>query len=167
MPFARLAHVAFQVRDLDASLAFYSEGMGMREQFRITYAELLEQMENDAQAGNRHDVDDATIAAFEAHRDQAWIVYIEVAPLQFIELFPAIAPESLTEPLVSDSYSHLCLEVEDIEATAAEFVARGIELDRPISTGLDKSRQFWVADPDGHRIEIMQYTAQSYQLTRG
>ncbi len=36
-----------------------------------------------------------------------------------------------------------------------------------IRTGLDGSFQAWLADPDGNRIELMEYTHRSAQLVPG
>ena len=34
-----------------------------------------------------------------------------------------------------------------------------------IKLGMDKSRQAWIADPDGNQIELMEYGPASMQLT--
>lgn len=54
-----LTHAAVRVTDLDASIAFYRDVLGLEETFRLT---------NDA--------------------GEAWPVYLKVAENQFIELFP-------------------------------------------------------------------------------
>ena len=42
--------------------------------------------------------------------------------------------------------------------------SRGVEV-TDISTGMDNSRQAWIADPDGNQIELMEYGPASLQLT--
>lgn len=163
MSIGRIAHIAFQVRDLATSLEFYRDGLEMPEKFRVTYGELLSQMAADAADGRPHAASARVLAAFEAHRTDPWLVYVEVASGQFLELFPAITPGSLPDPLVVDVSSHFCLEVPDLEATHAELTRRGLAPE-PISRGVDRSMQFWITDPDGHRIELMQYTSESLQL---
>ena len=164
MPINRLAHVAFQVRDLDTSLKYY-EILGLREKFRLTFADLLPIMDEDARAGRPHDVNERSREFMVQNPEAPWIIYLEIARLQFLEIFPAIEPDAVGDPLASDSAAHLCLEVEDAQATWAELEARGVHADAAPRRGPDNSIQFWLTDPDGHRIEMMQYTARSFQLT--
>lgn len=164
MPITRLAHTAFQVRNLDETLRYYCEGLGLREHFRITFAQLRDMMDQDVREG-RPGADDRVRTYIDRHLSDPWIVYLEVAPLQFIEIFPAIDPESLGDPLAADSHNHLCLEVDDAHAMWEKLVDMGIRTDGPPRTGPDNSVQFWLTDPDGHRIELMQYTTTSLQRT--
>lgn len=161
MSFARLAHVAFQVRDLDTALAFYRDGLGLPERFRIPFSELIAWKA--ASPGGVTDPAE-TLALIHARGDEPWLVYLEIAPLQYLELFPALRPEALGDPLAADSHAHLCLQVDDAAAAHAELAARGIAADGPPAAGPDHSLQFWLTDPDGNRIEVMQYRDRSYQL---
>lgn len=85
-------------------------------------------------------------------------VYLHIGGRSFIELFQG----SYQEP-AQGSYRHFCLEVDDIEATAAELRSRGVEVTE-VKLGKDQSYQCWLTDPDGNRIELHQYTAESLQL---
>ncbi|MCL5270108.1 MAG: VOC family protein [bacterium] len=58
--------------------------------------------------------------------------------------------------------AHICLEVDDIQATAAALRERGVDVSE-IKLGGDQSWQAWLADPDGNRIELHQYTPDSWQ----
>jgi len=54
--------------------------------------------------------------------------------------------------------SHFVIQVEDVHATVAHLVARGIKAEEPGSP--DGSADFWTAwvtDPDGYRIELVQW----------
>jgi lactoylglutathione lyase len=54
--------------------------------------------------------------------------------------------------------SHLVIHVEDAHATVARLAARGIQTEEPRSP--DGSADFWTAwvtDPDGYRIEFVQW----------
>lgn len=98
--------------------------------------------------------------AFELQDDQGnpWIVYIKVCENQFVELFyGSPVPEE------RQSYSHLCLEVDDIRETAARLNACGITLDAEPRQGKDLNWQCWAKDPDGNRIEFMQMNPASPQ----
>ena len=54
--------------------------------------------------------------------------------------------------------SHFVLQVEDVHATVAHLGARGVQAEEPGSP--DGSADFWTAwvtDPDGYRIELVQW----------
>jgi catechol 2,3-dioxygenase-like lactoylglutathione lyase family enzyme len=87
-------------------------------------------------------------------------VYIHVGGRNFIELFEG----EVLEQKGAGSYLHLCLEVDEIKATVTELRERGIEVSEP-KFGGDGSWQAWITDPDGNRIELMQYTKESKQET--
>jgi lactoylglutathione lyase len=56
--------------------------------------------------------------------------------------------------------SHLVVQVEDVHATVADLGARGVQTEEPGSP--DGSADFWTAwvtDPDGYRIELVQWPA--------
>jgi lactoylglutathione lyase len=56
--------------------------------------------------------------------------------------------------------SHLVIQVSSMDATLAELAARGI--DAEATTSPDGSHDFlttWVMDPDGNRIELVQWPA--------
>ena len=85
-------------------------------------------------------------------------VYLHLGGRNFIELFSG----ALGERAEKQSYSHICLEVDDIEATVSLLRDRGIEVS-PIKMGKDQSYQAWITDPDGNRIELHHYTPESWQ----
>ena len=56
--------------------------------------------------------------------------------------------------------SHFVIKVESLDATIRELAARGIGAEVPLSP--DSSGNFrttWVTDPDGNRIELVQWPA--------
>jgi lactoylglutathione lyase len=56
--------------------------------------------------------------------------------------------------------SHFVIKVESMDATIGELAARGIDTDEPVSPdGSDDFRTTWVIDPDGNRIELVQWPA--------
>ena len=56
--------------------------------------------------------------------------------------------------------SHFVIQVESMEATITELSARGIDADVPVSPdGSDDFRTTWIVDPDGNRIELVQWPA--------
>jgi len=58
---------------------------------------------------------------------------------------------------------HFCFEVNELEQVVTGLEAKGIKV-RPISVGMDHSKQAWIKDPDGNDIELMEYTPRSLQL---
>jgi lactoylglutathione lyase len=66
---------------------------------------------------------------------------------------PRYAPGGGDSPL-----SHFVIQVDDMGATREQLVAQGVEVDEPTSP--DGSPDFWtalLADPDGNRIELVQW----------
>jgi lactoylglutathione lyase len=64
------------------------------------------------------------------------------------------------EVSVSTGLSHFVIKVESMDATISELAARGIDADEPVSPdGSDDFRTTWVVDPDGNRIELVQWPA--------
>ena len=152
MEFKAIAHLAFKVADMEKSLDFYCNKLGLRRVFTITYGDLA------ARTGH-------VWPGTEDMQDVPWTTYIEFAPQQFVELFTA-RPE-MEHGVYDDDhigYLHFALQVEDIEAAQAELEARGVEIVTPPRKGASGSIQLWIADPDGNRIELMQYTPDSMQL---
>jgi lactoylglutathione lyase len=56
--------------------------------------------------------------------------------------------------------SHFVIKVESMEATMAELAAAGLDVEAPHSP--DDAQDFlttWITDPDGNRIELVQWPA--------
>ncbi|MGI6265354.1 MAG: VOC family protein [Acutalibacteraceae bacterium] len=99
--------------------------------------------------------------AFELHdeQDRPWIHYLKVADGQFIELF-----YGSRLPDAPASFQHLCLEVDDITATVEDLRQKGVAIDEEPKQGCDLNWQAWIRDPDGNRIELMQFHLDCPQL---
>jgi lactoylglutathione lyase len=85
-------------------------------------------------------------------------LYLHVSGRTFIELFQG----EVTDDAPAVSYKHICLEADDLKATVSELRAAGVAVTDP-EMGSDHSLQAWLADPDGNRIELHQYTPESKQ----
>jgi catechol 2,3-dioxygenase-like lactoylglutathione lyase family enzyme len=125
-----IGHVAFVISDLERSLDFYCNKLGFRQAFTLD----------------------------REGTPSPWIVYIQIAPGHFIELFPGGSGENEPRPL---GYNHFCLLVDDLPATLKELAARGLEISGEPVQGLDNNWQYWLKDPDGNPIELMQIVATS------
>lgn len=130
-----IGHLAFRVTNLQQSLDFYCNKLGFHEAFRLE----------------------------KEGEPSPWIVYIQITAGHFIELFPD-AQDAPREPPPLDpqaSYNHFCLVVDDLAATLKELAGRGLEINGSPTEGLDTNLQFWLKDPDGNRIELMQISPRS------
>ena len=128
-------HVALRVSDVERSLRFYRDQLGLEEAFRI---------ERDG---------------------KLWLVYVKLPDGTFVELFPGYEGRfHLEESKVG--VAHYCLLVDDAAETAKELRSRGVETDE-VRKGRSGCLQFFVADPDGHRIELMEILPDSLQGQHG
>ena len=56
--------------------------------------------------------------------------------------------------------NHLVIQAESLDATLADLAAKGIVADPPeLPDGADEPRTSWITDPDGYRIELVQWPA--------
>jgi lactoylglutathione lyase len=56
--------------------------------------------------------------------------------------------------------NHFVIKVESLDATITELTAQGIDADTPESPdGSGDLRTTWITDPDGNRIELVQWPA--------
>ena len=74
-----------------------------------------------------------------------------------------VAIELVHDPIrsgtdVGQGPNHFVIHVESMDATVAELAARGIEVEVPTSPdGSDDFFTTWIVDPDGNRIELVQW----------
>ncbi|MGD0111837.1 MAG: VOC family protein [Armatimonadota bacterium] len=78
------------------------------------------------------------------------------------ERFAEVSATEVVNAPSGQSYQHLCLAVDDIEPTVSDLRPRGVEVTEP-EKGNDQSWQAWLADTGGNRIELHQYTPESWQ----
>lgn len=87
-----------------------------------------------------------------------YIIYMRVCKGQFIELIGDLPHEDKPK----SSFAHLCLHVEDIHAVHTELSAKGLN-PTPVEMGMAKCLKFYLDDPDGNTIEMMQLLPESMQ----
>ena len=62
--------------------------------------------------------------------------------------------------IASGGLSHFVIKVESMEATIAALAAGGVDVEPPGSPdGSEEFRTAWITDPDGNRIELVQWPA--------
>lgn len=127
-----IGHLAFEVKDMDKSMDFYCNALGLKKAFDLR-----------DEKGN------------------PFIQYLKVSENQFIELFYAKVDKEKANG--DRSYSHMCLEVDDIYKTVESIRSKGVHIDSEPVRGKDLNYQSWIRDPDGNRIELMQMDPDSPQ----
>lgn len=138
----RLAHLCFITNDLDRLIAFYRDSLGLPVKFRFSAA------------------DGSIFGAYVSAGDSTFVEFFDqhLAAKQWGgDLSPLSA---------GNRFTHLCFEVTGLADFRSALVARGVSVGE-IRNGLDGSLQAWLADPDGNRIELMEYTHRSAQLAAG
>jgi lactoylglutathione lyase len=129
-----IGHVAIRVVEIGRTLDFYVNKLGFQEMMRMD------------------------------REGKLWIVYLRITDGQFLEIFPGGSGDVAPGAEVI-GYNHLCLIVSDIRQAEREINAAGITITREVlKHPADNNWQFWIADPDGHRIEIMSLGEDSKQL---
>lgn len=102
--------------------------------------------------------------AFRLHRNgQPWLVYLRVNANTFVELFPE-GKERVQISADSIGFVHLCFHVDDIFTTLDRLREQGLECPGEPRMGEDGNWQYWVKDPDGNDIELMQIMPDSLQV---
>lgn len=98
--------------------------------------------------------------AFDFRRGEDWIgFYLDLGARSFIEVFSK-ADSSFAE---TNQINHICLETENLDALIAHVRDQGVAIsDKKL--GVDGTWQAWLADPNGVKLEIFQYTADSLQF---
>ncbi len=147
--YTHLGHPAILCKHYDETLAFYVDKMGFEKKFSLYQ-------------------DDGSL----------WLTYVEIAPGQFVELFPQDYPSA--NRTRERSFHHFCVEVDDYAAALEGLKERGVDIywgpteytfgekaesgfaDR--EPGMCGSLCAFVRDPEGNDIEIMQFTDKSKQL---
>lgn len=128
-----LCHVAVRSADILKSARWYAEVLGLEEAFRMTGAD-----------------------------GAPSTIYMYIAPGEYIELFGGGTREGDRRDGVT-GLCHICLKTGDIQKTYDEIRERGGTEATPIRTGGSRCLMFWIRDPDGNEIEIMEMPPESLQ----
>ena len=136
----QLAHLNFVTNDLSRIIDFYVNKLGMKIKFTL-----------------------------DNKQGQPFGYYFECGNSTFLEFFDQkMATEvwggQVAELNIGTRYKHFCLEVTGLDEFCEALKNKGVSV-LNISTGMDNSRQAWIADPDGNQIELMEYGYDSLQLT--
>ena len=76
--------------------------------------------------------------------------YYKVNDHQYIEIYPGLKDDQ-------DRLSHVAFETTDARKLRDYLASKGVKVPAALKPGLDKNLSFMVDDPEGRRIEFMQY----------
>lgn len=153
MVFNSIMHVSFYVNDLDQTLDFYCNKLGLKQKILTRYGVYKDSPKEHFRK------------LAETRPNDIFLTYVEIAPGQFLEFFPKTEQQKAhTDWNEHVGYSHFALLVDDIHQTCQELIDKGVEIDVMPNIGPSKTWQMWVHDPDGNKFEIMQYTEGSLQV---
>ncbi len=141
LAFRDFSHVTVRVSDMERSLAFYRDGLGLRVIFDVR----LEGAGLEAVTGAK------------GASGRMVGLLVPGAGKVAIELLGFESPKSAPPPRGRfTGYSNISLSVDDLDAAYAECAARGLRpLHQPVEVG--GVRMFFLADPDGTPIELIQF----------
>lgn len=138
-------HAGITVRDMDASLRFYRDGLGLAQQFdRLLDADYLR-----------------TVLALDFRAIRA--VYLEIPGGGIVELLEYQGVERLSAASRPNDFGagHLCLYVDDVEEMTAVLRDHGgtprslgtVDITSGPNAG---ARSIYMLDPDGYAVELFQ-----------
>ena len=159
MEIKQFGHLSFNCKNLEKSIHFYRDILGCEEKFCLYYSDFINTIKT-----QNIKLPPFIFNMLQKKKDKVWITYLEFADGVFIELFDQIgAVLSHKAGAIHQNYQHFAIIVDDIEKTKADLKNKGVKIDVDISLGVDGTYQMWIHDPDGNKIEIMQYTENSLQ----
>ena len=85
-----------------------------------------------------------------------YLAYLRISPDTFLEVMPS-------RPDLPPGFTHFGVEAGDIQATVAQMAARGAKFE-PVRTERTKAPLTNASDPEGLRMEILQFAPGSLQF---
>jgi glyoxylase I family protein len=156
--FKRADHVSLTVADIDQAIAFYTDVMGATLRYQMGPFDA-------AEIPPMEDGRDWTEAHVNVPGACLNIAMLQLCDNLGMELFQYDRPEDAktTPPRNCDvGCRHICLEVEDVNAAVTYLEGHGCTaLAGPIvsdSGPAPDSLSWYVLDPFGHQMELVQYT---------
>ena len=123
----KFLHTMIRVKDLDKSFKFYTEELGFRESRRKEFPE------------KKFD-----------------LVYLILPNSPEFELELTYNYDQEKPYDLGTGYGHIAISHPDIISLREDFVAKGYEVTEIRGLTPDSNKYFFVEDPDGYRIEIIQ-----------
>jgi catechol 2,3-dioxygenase-like lactoylglutathione lyase family enzyme len=134
-----LHHASLTVRDLERSLRFYRDALGIPVRERV-------------------DMDGDSVTAISGEPAHLRIADLDLGDGRVLELV-----EDMDHDPPEHSGSHLALEVDDIQAAYRRVLGAGATArSEPVELGPEAGRHWqgctvvWITDPDGAAVELVQ-----------
>jgi catechol 2,3-dioxygenase-like lactoylglutathione lyase family enzyme len=134
-----LHHASLTVSDLERSLRFYRDLLGIRVRERV-------------------DMGGDTVTAIAGEPSRLRIADLDLGDGRVLELV-----EDLDHDPPAHSGSHIALAVDDVQAVYRQVVAAGTSVrSEPVVLGPDAGHHWegctvvWITDPDGAAVELVQ-----------
>ncbi len=124
----KMLHTCIRVMDLEKSLKFYKEALGLIESKRKDFPE-----------------------------HEFTLVYLTDESKQYeLELTYNYNPEKPYE--IGNGFSHTAFEVDDLEASREKHIEMGYKVTKLMGLPGQPPRYYFVTDPDGYDVEIIRAT---------
>ena len=85
------------------------------------------------------------------------LTFIKINDQQYLELFPGLEAGA-------DRLHHLAFQTDDAERMRAYLAARGVKVPDRVPKGRIGNLNFNITDPDGHTIEIVEYSPDGWSM---
>jgi|SRR5699024_10065304 len=122
----KMLHTCVRVKDLEKSVTFYKDSLGMKEVRRLDYPDF-----------------------------KFTLVYLALEGDDYeLELTYNYAQEVPYE--LGDGYGHIAVGVDDLESSRDELAKKGYEVTDIKGLQDNAANYFFLFDPDGYKIEIIQ-----------
>jgi len=138
-------HTAISVTDLDRSIYFYCDLLGMKLEWRIDHkkSEALEKV-----VGLKHvDVSYAMLSGWGGR----------------LELFQYHSPVGQSyppnKPVCDKGITHFAFQVEDIDGLYEKLISLGVRFNAPPQVIREGVKATYFNDPDGITLELVQYSS--------
>ncbi|MFT6956509.1 MAG: catechol 2,3-dioxygenase-like lactoylglutathione lyase family enzyme [Halieaceae bacterium] len=156
--FKRADHVSLTVSDIDKAVTFYTEVMGATLRYRMGPFDA-------AEIPHMDDGRDWTDAHVNVPDARLYIAMLKLCDNLDMELFQYERPadaKTISPRNCDVGCRHICLEVEDVKVAIEYLDGHGCtSMEGPIVTESGpgpNSRSWYVLDPFGHQMELVQYT---------
>ena len=85
--------------------------------------------------------------------------YYKVNDHQYIEIYPGLKGDE-------DRLTHVAFETTDARKLRDYLASKGVKVPASLKPGLDKNLSFMITDPEGHKIEFVQYLPGSLHASK-
>ena len=138
-----VTHIGICVRDMDKSLAFYRDILGMKV--------LGDRMTDPTESGRSHNYK-------RVRQARRWVsLSYGEGSAPTLTCHPGEEPDGQLIKLDEVGISHLSFGVQDVEGLTEELLAKGIEFAGPLESFTDTKgeiRSIYIQDPDGILVQF-------------